>query len=358
MTKSTGYFGLPREVKLAETLLNEVPEIKSTFYLAVVHNTNVAINLTNTQKTLATSGWKECPDPIIECKPVPEAIRGYLDYSATVLATMYTTGYCPVTGYTTALVSAVYYNQLLFTAGKYNGVKRMIFYKTKSYTYEYSVEFTDIYGVYQTVRGIVAPDRISRIVDLRKLKIDRSAALNVNITFYSSVASELSANGHFNASASIKLYVDESVKVGLDCYNSIDENGINQLPVVDDAVKTQILRYMNSYSSFLQAEPKVFSISMQDWIDKLAHVAAYAVAQGWTVPMDYNNLSEVKELSLSYLGALTNIGSGMFSEDPLIPEHFTQAIEAAFQGDANADILSIAALWAICDDMKLENSLV
>lgn len=356
-SKSDAYFGVPRTTKPAETLSISVPTISTTHYVTLVHNTNVSATLANTTKSLDLSAWKEPADMIISCKPVPDLNRAYMS-ETTIFGTMYTSGNCNFADYTSALVSVLYFQRLVFAANGYDGVKRLILFKNSQYMYRADIQFTDVYGVTQQMKLDVYPERSNRFVDLRVLKIDRTAALWITITYFTSSSSDkLYENGVFATTGYFRFNGNAPVQIGIDCLNSVDEAMVDQLPVVDSGVKAQVARYMNSYSVFIENDGKLFGLEVSNWIDFLAHAASFAISKGWAEADDYNNMLEVKNLSLSLVGAMTEIGTGNFTSDPLIPEHFTVAIENVMQSGGDRTVLFVAALWAICDNIELEASL-
>lgn len=353
MTKSDTYFGPETEPEFRENLSAEVPEIKAHYTQYAVHNTNVSVTLTNTQTTVDVSTWVEPSDCVIKVYPVPRYGKRYYDDGVvTVSSTKWASGKITFAGYTTAIVSLTEGATLSFTASKFKAVKKLKFLPNPRYQYTAQVQFTDKAGVSHSLQVGCRPTDTPQIVDFAIFEIDRDAAMTVVLYWCATAATDGTEYNSVLASPSVSLKTLSPILIQVDMYNSIDKQDLLTKPYVSTSEQQAAEEVLRPFETFMSADAQVMSYPVQRWLSLLANAIAFSVKKGWTSYSDWDDLSEVRNLSKTLVGAFSAIMAGNL-EDPLIPDHFARQIKSLLANN-DPSAFEVAALWAVVDDTVLE----
>lgn len=360
MVKTMPYFGVKKELAYNETLNSSVPEMTAHYLFSIVHNTNVAVNLTSDTKTIDLSAWKEASDFNLKIHSVPrENTMTFDDGVVTISGSQTKSGKVAFAGYTTAIVSLAKYIKVTLLAGKYGCVKRLILKPVSTHTYRCEVSFTDKAGVAQYVTHVVEAGEAPVFIDLRKYEINRAIALVMSVMVVSTVNAAAGTGPlAFNSSSVYSNTVDEwnsdPIEIGVDVNNSIDMQSPGAAMYLTDSQILGAKDYLRPFLIMIQNDCKTLGKTPEEWLTLLAKAVAYSISKGWTDSSVWNDLDEVRDLSKTLVGALTAILQGNLT-DPLIPEHFSDQISELLRTD-QGDIFERAAVWAVVDDTTLEVS--
>lgn len=356
MTKSTTYFGKRKTIKFAETLETVAPTIKAYNRITLVHNTNVSVNLIDTETTLDVTNWKECADFHLTVYPNARNNKAYIDDGVVTLSgTRYPSGLNVIAGYTTALVSGYQQTVITMTGGTYGSVEKMYAPPHQTNVYQVYVGFTDLYGVAHAIQQFIVPGRAGFYIDLKQMKLDRSIDLVVKVTFWNTTDTHGLEDNATILGANVYCYVFSPVVLQFGCYNSIDEIDFTQ-PFPYNAYYSSVHSYISKYKMFLVEHAGTFNQPVENWIDILTQGAAFAVDMGWMAVTEFDDLLEVRDYSFALVGLLSKCLAGNF-DDVSIPSHFGDRMaDLINSGNGAEGIALLAAIWALSDDLFLEVS--
>lgn len=355
MTKSDVYFGRAQEIEIVESLTKTPPVMSAQKTDTIVHNTNVSLVLSNTSKILDVSQWVEAPDFLLKVYPLSRGNKAYLDNGG-VTQTEYLSGKRVTAGYTTGVIDSTLTTTVVFAASGYNCVEKVVLFPHKQGLYYVDLGFVDIGGVSHALTQYIKPDARPFVINLARYKVDRTISMSLTICFHSTTSTKgLEANAVVGSNI-ISGFMFDPVDCQICCFNSLDTDPITINRATSNSFDT-LVSYIKRYSAFISQHPIPFSVPLDLWIDVLARGIDYAIAQGWATLSQYNNLSEIRDVSLRLVGMYSKIIAGDFS-DPSIPTHFGKQIENMLQSDGTllSNVLLYAAIWALCDDIVLEVS--
>lgn len=357
MTRTDLYFGPEEEIRLAEHFSKTRPTIICRHAVALVHNTNVAVDIATNYSTLDVSNWQEGADFKLKIFPTPKLTKRFLDDSVvTVSCTEYPTGQSVVSGHTTAIVSAVMRTTVSLSAGAYLGVEKVFFFPNTQGTYRITIAFTDVYGISQTIAKTIRPDRPGYLFDTRVFRLDRSVACTITIYSADSTASDGTQENIQVTTSAYFQKINEPILLQFGSWNSLDESTFIEDFSSNSSNNYSVLNAnMRRYTQFLAPHCATFEIPVERWVEMLVKAASYACDKGWISTSKFNNLREVRDFSLSLVALYSKLIAGNFN-DVSIPSHFEALFEALLEnGDAKGLLLG-AAIWALADDLYLELS--
>lgn len=358
MTKSDTYIGTAQEIINAENLAKTVPEIKAKFSMPTKHNGGATTStLTTTEKTLDVSHWTEGADFLMAVYTIPRSRKAYSDDGVvTVSATHYNSGKVTIAGYTTAVTNGKLEIVITFSAGKFAGLEKITAYPHPHGTYYISIVFTDLAGVIHYVIQYVKPTDKNLVIDLKAFSIDRASALTITMCPWNTEDTKGPENNVTLVSPYFFVQLYQPIMLQFGSFNSLDVDSPAQ-GLSTTGSYTLVRSYIERFQAFINDHPKPYGIPISVWIDTLAKGAAYAIDKGWVDATKYNNMSEVLGFSKSLVGAYSKILTGEYETDVSVPSHFSSLIEGFLESPNFLELLLVAAIWAICDDIALEVSL-
>lgn len=347
MTKSTPYIGEDRNILIQRSLTEEIPEIKVQ-YTIIFDNDTPTTRTAVTNQTTYNPSWKSPADFTVKLRFVPQLNDAYLEDTETLTLTPGGKATNSANGIKTlTAIKAV----LLFTAGTYGGLKRMIL---PSVNFDYQVDISGYRnGSVLTMTMIVRKNSKPRIVNMLLFSDDEAHDLYITIRLYS-LSPDITDNAYaVDASNFIQITEFSPMIISFDMYNMFDKAGIlpSKLYVDVNAADRQSLIDWLGAQGIVEKGAIALGFSIDDFASKIAEAMFYMQDEDWIAISDYrynaNLLYRFVSRMITIYAYLQNVAD---ENNLMIPEHFVEYIK---NEKDTIEVIKYLAIVAAIDDIEL-----